>query len=465
MFKTILKKELIDQLISPKFLIVFLLCLILIPPSLVMNYKNYQNNLFEYEYLKRDYNERKKIMNLPLTAHREPSILGTFGIGLERVLPKVIIFEKFHTKTQTTQAEHELLSNITGKIDFILIVSFLLGLFAILYASALIVSEKETGTLKLVLSNKTKRSAFLFGKYMAGYIVLVIPLFISFLIGILLLFFSGFPLFSAENFSYILVLLVLSLIYLSTFFALGLFVSTRTQKTSVAFMLSFLIWILLTLVVPKISEPLANIIHPIQSDEVRMMKRRQVRNQIELEKGAKLAPLAQKYIWGREGARDFKKYREERTPIAREFEEKIERTLREMDAQSQKEKNFNVNLSLLIARLSPSLIYSHSSLNFCKTGLADRENFFRNLTTYHNQLSNVYFKNTYDDIIVSEDGKSKSHISGSSASRTEIPGFSYEFLSFSDTLKSSLPDILLLILYNLILFSAAYFSFIRYDVR
>ena len=124
MFKTIFKKELIDQLISPKFLIVFLLCLILIPPSLVMNYKSYKNNLFEYEYLKRDYNERKKIVNLPLTAFREPSILSTFGIGLERVLPKVIIFKKYHTETQTTQAEHELLSNITGKMDFVLIVSF-----------------------------------------------------------------------------------------------------------------------------------------------------------------------------------------------------------------------------------------------------------------------------------------------------------------------------------------------------
>lgn len=465
MFKTIFKKELIDQLISPKFLIVFLLCLILIPPSLVMNYKNYRNNLFEYEYLKRDYNERKKIVNLPLTAHREPSILSTFGIGLERVLPKVIIFKKYHTETQTTQAEHELLSNITGKMDFVLIVSFLLGLFAILYASALIVGEKETGTLKLVLSNKTKRSAFLFGKYMAGYIVLVIPLFISFLISILFLAFSGFPLFSADNFSHILVLLILSLIYLSTFFALGLFISTRSQKTSVAFILSFLIWILLAVVVPKISEPLANIIHPIQSDEVRMMKRRQVRDQIELEKGAKLAPLAQKYIWGREGARDFNKYREERAPIASEFEGRIERALQELDAQSQKEKDFNVNLSLLIARLSPSLIYTHSSLNFCNTGLADRENFFRNLMTYHNQLSTVYFKNTYDDIIVSEDGKSKSHISGRSSSESEIPEFQYEFLILGETLKSSLPDILLLILYNLILFSAAYFSFVRYDVR
>lgn len=465
MLKTIFKKEILDQLISPKFLVVFLLCLILVPPSLLMNYKSYEGSLFEYEYLKNDYKEREKIMNLPFEVHRKPSILSTFGIGLERVLPKVITFQKYQVETKSTQAEYELLSNIAGKIDFILIVNFLLGLFAILYSSALIVGEKEMGTLKLVLSNKIKRSAFLVGKYLAGYIVLVIPLFISFLIGILLLVFSGFPLFSGENFSRILSLFLISLLYLSTFFALGLFISTKTHKMSVALLVSFLIWIFLVLVIPKISEPLSNLIHPIQSDEVVMMNRRNVRNQIELEKGRRLAPLAQKYIWGTEGSRDFNKYRQEREPIAKEFEEKIERTLQEFDAQYQKDKDFNMNLSLLIARLSPALIYAHTSLNFCRTGLADRENLFRNLRVHHIQLSNIYFKKTYDDTIVSEDGKRKSHVSGSSGSRSEIPEFSYELLTYGETLKSSLADILLLIIYNLILFSATYFTFIRYDVR
>jgi len=340
MLSTIFKKELLDQLISPKFLIVSLLCLVLIPPSVLMNYKNYKSSFIEYEFLKKDYKDTQKILHLPPKVFRKPSILSTYGLGLERVLPKIIVFKKYQFETKGTGAGHEILSNITGKIDFVIITSFLLGLFAILYASTLIVSEKEAGTLKLVLANKTKRNVFILGKFLAGYTILIIPLLISFLISLLLLFYMGFPLFSNENFSRILSVFLLSLLYLSTYFALGLFISTRTHKSSIALMVSFLIWIFLTFVIPKISEPLANFIHPIQSDEVMMMKRRQLRNQIELEKGKKLAPLAQKYIWE---ARDFERYRKEREPIAKEYEEKIEKALQEFDRQYQREKTLTQN--------------------------------------------------------------------------------------------------------------------------
>ena len=147
MFLSIFKKEVLDQLISPKFLVVFLLCLILIPPSLLMNYKNYKKSLFEYEFLEKDYKDTQKIVNLPPTVHRKPSILSSFAIGLEGVLPKIITFKKYLEETKGTQAEYELRSNVTGKIDFVVIVSFLLGPFAIIYASTSSVSEKEMGTL------------------------------------------------------------------------------------------------------------------------------------------------------------------------------------------------------------------------------------------------------------------------------------------------------------------------------
>lgn len=462
MFLTIFKKELMDQLISPKFLIVCLFCLILIPPSLLMNYKNYQKELFEYEFLENDYKDTQKIMYLPPTVHRKPSILSTFSLGLEDVLPKTSTFEKYKTVTTGTQAEHELLSNVTGKIDLVVISSILLGLFAILYASTSIVTEKETGTLKLILSNKTKRSTLLLGKYLAGYVVLILPLFLSFLIGLLLLIHNGFPMFSGDIFFRILALGVLTMLYLSTLFALGLFISSRLHKSSMALLFGFLIWVLLTFVIPKISKPIADLIHPTQSDEVMMMNRRQVRNQIELEKGRELSPLAKRYVFG-SGSADFQKYREEREPIAKEYEERINRTLQNFDLQFQKEKNINTNLSILIGRLSPSLIYTYSSQNFCNTGLQERENFYRSLRTHHIQLSNIYFQYNYDDIIVDDNGR-RSHISGTGGSR-DFPEFRYEFLSSSEILNHALPDILLLILYNLIFFTGTYFSFIRYDVR
>jgi ABC-type transport system involved in multi-copper enzyme maturation permease subunit len=455
MFSTIFKKELLDQVISPKFLIVFLLCLALIPPSLLLNYKSYKDSALEHEFLKKEQKGGTTVV-------RKPSILSTLAIGLEIVLPKIVIFEKYRTQTQGAQAESEILSNISGKIDFVVIVSFLLGLFAVLYSSTLVVAEKELGTAKLVLANKIHRSVFLFGKYIAGYVVLIIPLFVSFLIGFLLLYFSGFPLFSGENFPRILTLFLLSLLYLSTFFALGLFISTKTHRSSMALLAGFLSWIFFIFVIPKISEPLANLIHPVQGEEVMKMNRSQLRNQIEKEKGKKLSPLYEKY------RNKFSDYLKEREPIAKEYEDKIDQELGKFDADHEREKNFNISLSLLMGRLSPALVYTDASLNFCNTGLIDRENFWRSIRAHHLHLTEKFFSKRYEDSFFNEKGEDYMGMSGMLPGTKwpiEWPEFNYKFLTFGETLSRTLPDILLLVIYNLILFAAAYFSFIRYDVR
>jgi len=464
-FATIFKKELLDQLISPKFLIVFLLCLVLIPSSLLMNYSSFKSNYLEYDAARR-------ISKETTTVYREPSILSTFGIGLESVLPKIVSFDKYSRDMKGTQAQNEILSNITGKIDFIVIVSFLLGLFSILYASTLMSGEKESGTLKLVLSNQARRSTFIWAKFLGSYIVLIIPLLASFLIGLILLLLENFPLFSGENFSRVLFLFLLSLLYLSTLFSLGLLISTRTQKTSVALLAGFLIWIFVTFVIPKISEPLAALIHPVQSEEVMKRNRIQVQNQIEKEKAKVLTPIREQFLNEKNTSSqkgwDWAGYVKARGPLAKDYEEKIGRTLQEFDAQYEKEKNTALNLSLNIARLSPASIFTHSGLDLCNTGVVDRENFFRSLQTHYLQLFQAVLSKRFEDYY-DFDEKGVAHSShgggGPGAYQTTYPEYRYQFLKLDATLSRTAPDLLLLVLYNLIFFAAAYFSFARYDVR
>ncbi|MFQ6084360.1 MAG: ABC transporter permease [Candidatus Aminicenantia bacterium] len=467
MFLTIFKKELLDQLINPKFLIVFFLCLVLIPPSFLMNYANYEENLKEYEFLKKNYREflmNIRAIKLEIVGFRKPSLLSTFGVGLERTLSKEIVFGYHNTKTKGTKAEGETLSNIAGKVDFVYIVGYLLGLFAILYASTLIVSEKEAGTLKLILSNNTKRSTFIWGKFLAGYTILIIPLIISFLIGLVLLFFAGFPLFSGENLWRVIALLLMSLIFISTFFALGLFISTRTHKSSIALITSFLVWVFLTLVIPKISEPLANLIHPIQSDDAMRMNRTQVIYQLEKEKARKLAEPFRKYFIEQ---RDYRKYFEIEKPYQKEYRGKIKSAIQKIELKHQKEKEFNTNLSLLFSRLSPSSIYTNSALNLCNTGLPDRAEFFGDIRTHRITLENVFFKYAHWSLNINEEGKESYSTSSGyyGADLKKTPEFSSNFLILSETLSKSLIDIILLVIYNLILFASAYFSFIKYDIR
>jgi ABC-type Na+ efflux pump permease subunit len=54
MFGTIFRKELLDQILSPKFLIVSLLCLVLIPVSLVFNYASYRSAAAYFSFTRYD---------------------------------------------------------------------------------------------------------------------------------------------------------------------------------------------------------------------------------------------------------------------------------------------------------------------------------------------------------------------------------------------------------------------------
>jgi ABC-type transport system involved in multi-copper enzyme maturation permease subunit len=462
MFRTLIRKELLEQLISPKFLIVFLLCLVLVPAGLLINYSSYEESF-------REYDAARRISPETTVVFREPSVLGTFGVGLESVLPKSVAFDKFSREESGTRAQNEVLSNITGKIDFVTIVGFLLGLFAILYSSTLMAGEKESGTLKLVLSNQTRRSTLLLSKFLGGFIVLVIPLAVSFLIGLLLLLLGGFPLFEGGNALFVISLFALSLIYLSVLFTLGLLISTQTHKTSIALMAGFLIWIFMTFVIPKISEPLAGLIKPIQSVEVMKRNRTMVRNQIEKEKGKALDPLRKKFLtYEGQAAGGWKEYAKARGPVAKEFEERIAQTLREFDTRYEKEKAAKLGLSLNIGRLSPASIFTNTALVFCHTGIADRDNFIRGLDVHQQQLFRVFFSKMFQDYF-DFDEKGQGHTSfgggGSEEEKTEFPVFAYRFLRFDETLSRTAPDLLLLVLYNLIFFAAAYYSFTRYDVR
>jgi ABC-type transport system involved in multi-copper enzyme maturation permease subunit len=462
MFRTVLKKELLDQILSPKFLIVSLLCLVLIPASFFLNYASYQNVFHEYDA------SLKEAKN-STTVFRRPSALSTFGVGLESVLPETVTFSKYQTDAKGMQAQNEVLSNINGKIDFVVITSFLLGLFAVLYAGTMVCGEKESGTLKLVLSNRTTRSTILAAKYLGGFSVLMIPFAVSILIGILLLLIEGFPLFAAGNLARVLSLLALSVLYLSALFSLGLLISTWTHKASLALLASFFVWIFLTFVIPKTSEPIAGLIQRVPSQEVMKANRTQVRNQIEKEKGKALAPLINQYLGGSQGQGtwDWDGYTKARGPVAKEYEERLNQTLQKFDADYEREKAARRALSLNIARLSPASSYTQAALDFCHTGIDDLENFTRSLQAHYIQLYQVLFRYQFSDIFESEDGSTRRQMGGSTlpSEKIDYPQFRYEFPAFEETLKDTAADLVLLVLFNLIFFSAAYFSFTRYDVR
>ncbi len=460
MFATIFKKELLDQVLSPKFLIVSLLCLVLVPASFLLNSASYNDAFREYDASRREAKDTT-------TVFRPPSPLSTFGIGLESVLPKSVVFSKYQTEAKGARAQSEVLSNINGKLDFVVIVGSLLSLFAVLYAGTMACGEKETGTLKLVLANSVKRSTVIAAKFLGGFTVLLLPFAAGTLIGLLLLLVQGFPLFAAGQAGRVLALLALAVLYLAALFSLGLFISTRTHKTSLALLAGFFVWIFLTFIIPKTSEPIAGLVRKVQSEEAMKANRAQVRGQIEKEKGRALKPLMDKYLSRGAAGWDWKGYTQARGPVAQKFEERLDQTLQKFDTEYELKKNARRRLSLNIARLSPTAVFTQAALNLCDTGVADLDNFDGSLRAHRLQLFQAVFRFQFNDEYSSEDGHTNMGYGGNSREDDKIvyPQFRYAFPRIEETLRATAPDILLLVFFNLLFFAAAYVSFTRYDVR
>jgi hypothetical protein len=195
--------------------------------------------------------------------------------------------------------------------------------------------------------------------------------------------------------------------------------------------------------------------------------RTQIQQQIEREKGQALAPLMNKYLPENGGEQDWAAYKKERGPVAREYEERLEQALQKFNAQYEKEKSIHRSISLNIARLSPASTYSQVALDLCHTGVADLENFSQSLQAYYILLYEALFQYQWNDTVESEDGKSAREMGGTSlpSRKYNSPNYRYRFLAFEQTLRATAPDIILLVLFNLIFFTAAYYSFARYDVR
>jgi ABC-type transport system involved in multi-copper enzyme maturation permease subunit len=328
--------------------------------------------------------------------------------------------------------------------------------------------EKEAGTLKLLLANSVKRSTVIAAKFLGGFTVLLLPFAAAVLIGLLLLLMQGFPLFAAGQAGRVLALLALAVLYLAALFSLGLLISTRTHKTSLALLAGFFVWIFLTFIIPKTSEPIAGLVRKVPSEEAMKANRAQVRGQIEKEKGRALKPLMDKYLSNQGAAGwDWKGYTQARGPVAQKFEERLDQTLQKFDAEYELKKNARRRLSLNIARLSPTAVFTQAALNLCDTGVADLDNLDKSLRAHRLQLFQVVFRFQFNDEYSSEDGHTNMGYSGNSREDDKVvyPQFRYSFPRLEETLQATAPDILLLVVFNLVFFAAAYVSFTRYDVR
>jgi len=423
MLKSIIRKEILSNLLSYKFSIITILSTILILVSIFVMYRDYCLALENHDILRIESDDSAEVI--------PPTPLGIFAKGLDENLCRS--WELKGVGVEISSERQKSLNNLFKLFtapDLLYVIKVILSLCAMLFAFDIICGEKEAGTLRQTISNSLKRPILIVGKWLGGFTSFILPFFVAVLLGTIFVTLSPMVDMSAQDWAKLGLFLLSSVIYLATFFSLGLLVSCLTHRSPTSLVISLFVWTILVFLIPNLGNILARQFVQIPTVQQLALKREQIMNRMlsEMKRIPKTRP-------------DFEKLQK-----ALAF-----RTIKEGDQLDEDYRNcINslVKVSQSITGFSPAPAFTLLATDIMGTGVAEERSLKKAVQDYKDFCVQLY----YIDESVDEE--------------SEPPDFHYQRSSVKEILgQGGLSNCLILILFNILFFTGAYVAFLRYDVR
>ena len=466
MLMTMIQKEIMHHILSVRFVVLLLMCLILVPLTLSTNYRNYRQNLVDYQEAVKLTNLEETTMNpgMPLDPEVEvsklilkPTPLSVFANGLADVLPGYLGMTR-NGITQGAPVVVSSLSYLLGHLDFLFVVGTVFSLLALLFTFDAIAGEREAGTLRITLANSVPRDLFLWSKLIGGYVVFVVPFLVSLLFGLLMLVWQGFPLGEPEIFPRVLGLSIISLLYIGVFFAIGTVISTYLDNSKTALIVAFTVWVFAVLITPRVGFLAAKFIAPTQTSQSVYMEKASMRDDfnaaLKEEQGKMImeVPVDEKG-YRRIGGEISKKINERMKPFEEEYRSKFQNYANKLDRDYKRETERQEQLGQMLSRLTPTSSLIYITTNLTQTGKAKRSTYFQAGDRYYEMLYTDLFSKIIDYTYSRQDKRVKI---------TQPP--SLEITTLGETLRQSAVDVLLLCFFAVVLTTVAFLKFFRSDI-
>lgn len=481
MFKTIVRKELLENVLSYRFPLFFLICSVLIVSSFYVHNKDYIKQVSDYneqvrlngEELASSRTSDLFMGSVPLRGFLPPAPLSVFASGFETSLPKFYDFQPQGAKPGTTSVGDESILSIFGKLDFIFIIQMVVSLIVLLFASDLIAGEKEMGTLRAILSNGVPRHTVLLGKLAGGYATVWLPFAATFLLGAIVLGILSFPLTQAGMPARLAAIFVAASLFLLAYYTIGLMISASSARSRTSLVAVLLVWIVFQVVIPRFSDMIASVVDPIRTETVVSMQKSLVAKTIEREKAI---ALGSKYesLFGPVNSsprppeseakkKEFDAFQEEWDIRARDQKTS---QLRDIENAYQREKKRQHAIALSLSLLSPSAAFSRLLTDICGTGEIDKADYFQSVQAHQRTLDAALYDYVKKRTMIYPSGGS-----GSSSQITKmvdlksLPAFTVRRSSLSEAIAGNWGSLISLAFWLIVPFAGAYIRFLKYDVR
>ena len=162
MIWTIARKQLLTNLLTFKFVVGFILCLVLFSLSAVILTRDYEERLASFNSASNlhvaNLHQARVYSQVQVTIDRRPSLLSPICEGFDKRFASAVSVSYTEIPTISVgQSEKNPLMVALKSIDLIAIVQIVLGLLVLLFAYDSSSWERERGTLALTLANAVPR--------------------------------------------------------------------------------------------------------------------------------------------------------------------------------------------------------------------------------------------------------------------------------------------------------------------
>ena len=492
----IIQREFVSNVLTSRFMIGFIVCLMSTAAAVFVQVADYEKRLAAYHVAVREHQEEERTWDLYSQinpkAHRKPNPLSIFNTGMEKSGADMVSIELatpiWEKEAQKQGSDNPFLS-IFLSVDVIFVFKIVLSALAILFAYNTISGEREDGTLKLVLSNSVPRDMLVLGKYLGGMLSLFPIVVMSFTVGIVIAYVSPATAFDGDALLRLVMVLVVSLLYVSICYLLGLLLSIWTKEAATTLILSMFIWGILTIVHSNIAT-FAVEKFPLHKPQPEKEARQQIDQMWEDFKAERDAYILKK--WGYKypasaisqiadgalsilmriqigiGFQEFYEFNRIDILDVSKFQEVLgyQESLRidyankaeELLKQREEIRERNGQLATDISRISFADAYRFAVGTITGTDRESYNDFIRGARSYKRQIVDYLAnKNAFSARAWFSSDKGKAEF-------VDLPVFQHRYNSVSENFSRALGDVFTLLAWNVILLMGAHVSFLRYDM-
>ena len=475
MLAAIIKKEIRELIGSSTFTYTLAVCAALILLAFYSGARHHQVNVERWEASQQENIRRFEGVTDWLRVNSNnvylpPQPLAALVSGVSNDIGRTAeVQPRGELATEDSRYNEEPIFAVFRFLDLEFIFQVVLSLFAILLAYDAVSGERERGTLKLIMANAVSRPIYLLGKFIGAYLLLSTALLMAIAVGTLFLPVMGIHL-NGDEWGRLALIVVAGLLYFGAFLALSVFVSSLTRRSSTSFLVLLVCWIGAVMILPRAAVLTAGRAVDVPSVDEVAYKKAGYSSDLwkDFRSGMKDFRAPQSDNTGDPSLvmDAFNKFMDSLTSIRDEKMDLFAAQLNEDRANRVAQRE---QVAFSLARLSPSASLTLATSELAGTSVSLKDEFYEQAMNYQPVLANFLKEKTGMNVggrmVIFKVTDGSEEEEPEPIDPTEIPAFTFQPPPLTASVVQAVPDMGVLLLYNLLFVAGAFIAFGRYDVR